>query len=139
MHRTLKQATAHPPAANLRAQQCAFDQFRREYNEERPHEALQMRPPADFYQPSCRMFPSRLREPDYSGEWNVRSIGPCGTMRWRNEKLFVGKVLAGQLIGLEPTSDGEWRLWYFDHPLGILDERKGVIRRLDRTHQEPPK
>lgn len=110
MHRTLKQATAHPPAANLRAQQRAFDRFRHEYNEERPHQALEMRPPADFYQPSCRTFPSRLSEPDYCGEWNVRSVGPCGTMRWKNQKLFVGKVLAGQLIGLQPVSDSECRL-----------------------------
>ena len=40
MHRTLKQETAEPPAANRRAQQRAFDRFRQEYNEQRPHEAL---------------------------------------------------------------------------------------------------
>lgn len=42
MHGTLKRETASPPAANRRAQQTAFDRFRREYNEERPHEALQI-------------------------------------------------------------------------------------------------
>jgi transposase InsO family protein len=45
MHRTLKQATAQPPAANMRAQQQAFDRFRQEYNWERPHAALQMKNP----------------------------------------------------------------------------------------------
>ncbi len=40
MHRTLKEQTTRPPAADRRGQQRRFDDFRREYNEERPHEAL---------------------------------------------------------------------------------------------------
>src|SRR5437660_2764349 len=47
MHRTLKQATAQPPARNLRWQQQAFDEFRQEYNYERPHEALELKKPAE--------------------------------------------------------------------------------------------
>src|SRR5229473_1257757 len=49
MHRTLKQETADPPAANRRKQQRALDRFRQEYNEVRPHEALGMRTPAEVY------------------------------------------------------------------------------------------
>src|SRR6478609_6729503 len=40
MHRTLKEST--PPRANRRAQQQSFDQFREEYNQVRPHQALGM-------------------------------------------------------------------------------------------------
>ena len=43
MHRTLAEETASPPAANRRAQQRAFDRFRRVYNEERPHQGLGIR------------------------------------------------------------------------------------------------
>ena len=131
MHRTLKQATARPPAANLRAQQRAFDRFLREYNEERPHQALEMKTPAELYRPSDREYPSRLREPEYCGEWEVRSVGPCGTMRWRNQKIFVGKVFSGAYIGLQPLDEGEWKVWFFEHPLGIFDERRGIIRKLN--------
>ena len=131
MHRSLKQATAQPPAVNLRRQQESFDRFRQEYNWERPHEALQMKTPAELYLPNGRSYPTRLAEPEYCGEWEVRSVGPCGTMRWRNEKPFVSKVLGGELIGLEPVDDGEWKLWFFGHPLGIFDERKGVVRKLN--------
>ena len=46
--RTLKEATGLPPRAHLGAQQKGFEAFRREYNEERPHEALGQRPPAVF-------------------------------------------------------------------------------------------
>jgi transposase InsO family protein len=95
MHRTLKEATARPPAANLRKQQIAFDEFREEYNHQRPHEALQWHTPADFYEPSCRTYPSRLREPEYPDEGEVRGVRACGRMRWWSSNIFIGKVFAG--------------------------------------------
>jgi putative transposase len=130
MHRSLKQATARPPAANLRKQQKVFDRFRQEYNWERPHQALNMSTPAELYVASSRPYPSRLGEPEYGGEWEVRSVGPCGTIRWHNVKLFAGKVLAGERIGWQPVDDGQWKLWFFDYPLGWFDERKGRIAKL---------
>ncbi len=57
MHRTLKAETTHPPRANLPSQQRRFNEFREEYNHERPHEALDQDTPASHYQPSPRSFP----------------------------------------------------------------------------------
>ncbi len=48
MHRTLKADTTRPPAANLRAQQGQFKHCREEFNDERPHEELDMRTPAAY-------------------------------------------------------------------------------------------
>ena len=69
MHRTLKQETASPPAMNRRAQQERFDQFRREYNEEGPHEALGQKPPGRYYRASTREYPERLRDIEYPVDW----------------------------------------------------------------------
>ena len=74
MHRTLKQATASPPAANRRRQQQRFDEFRREYNEQRPHEALGQVPPAVLYECSSRPFPVRLPAVEYPQSWQVRRV-----------------------------------------------------------------
>lgn len=130
MHRTLKQATAQPPAANLRSQQKAFDRFREEYNRERPHEALAMKTPAELYAPSCRSYPLHLAKPQYADDWEMRAIGPCGTMKWRGNKIFVTKVLTGHNIGLERLDADSWKLWFFGYPLGIFDERTQTIRKL---------
>ena len=46
MHSTLKAETARPPRSSFRAQQRCFEAFRREYNHERPHEALTYETPA---------------------------------------------------------------------------------------------
>jgi putative transposase len=130
MHRSLKQATAKPAAQNLRAQQHAFDEFRREYNEQRPHEALGMKTPADFYEPSQRRYPSRLREPQYGDDWQVRRVMECGRVRWWSEKLFVGKAFAGEYIGLEQFGEDRWKVWFYEHALGILDARRRKIEKL---------
>jgi len=74
MHRTLKQETAQPAAANRRAQQRAFDGFREEYNEQRPHEALGMQTPALLYEPSPRAYPARVPEPEYPASMLVRAV-----------------------------------------------------------------
>lgn len=131
MHRTLKQATARPPAANRRAQQKAFDCFREEYNRQRPHEALAMQTPADLYVGSSRSYPQHLRQPEYNDAWQVRHVRECGRIRWGGAAVFVSKVLAGERIGFEPVEDGHWRLWFFDYPIGVFDERQAIVRKLN--------
>ena len=60
MHRTLKDETTRPAAASLAAQQRKFNVFREEFNQERPHEALDQQTPASLYRASNREMPSRL-------------------------------------------------------------------------------
>lgn len=121
MHRTLKQETASPPAANRRRQQERFDRFRREYNEERPHEALAQKTPASCYQPSTRAYPGRLREVEYPAHWEVRRVAPGGQIRWRANYVFVAHALAGEPVGLEQIDDDRWRVWFSFYEIGMLD------------------
>ena len=126
MHRTLKQETASPPAATLRAQQRAFDRFRREYNEERPHQGLGLKTPGECYCPSPRPYPSRIEEPQYPQESALRRVVD-GVIRWRRHKVFVGKGLNGERVGLEEIGEGLWRVWFSFYELGRLDERQGRL------------
>ena len=102
MHRTLKQETASPPAANTRAQQRAFHRFRREYNEERPHEALGMQTPSAVYTRSPRFYPALVREPEYGSAMRVRRVGLRGNFSWKHQHVFVSETLIGEPIGLLP-------------------------------------
>jgi putative transposase len=129
MHRTLKQETASPPASNRRAQQERFDRFRREYNEERPHEALGQQTPASYYQPSSRSYPERLRPIEYPADWQKRRVSDGGQMRWLGESVFVAHALEGEFVGLEPVADDQWRVWFSFYQVGVLDSRKLKIRR----------
>ena len=132
MHRTLKQATASPPAANRRRQQQRFDEFRREYNEERPHEALGQVPPAQLYVCSWRACPARVPEVGYPGSWQVRRVFEGGQIRWRHVKIFVSNALVGEPVGLEQIDERYWRVWFASYEVGVLDEAQDVIYRPDR-------
>jgi hypothetical protein len=120
MHRTLKQHTASPPAANLREQQRRFQQFRCEYNQLRPHQALGQRVPASLYQPSTRYYPSRLREVEYGESLVLRRV-QSGEFCWKVDRVFLSRVLDGETIGLEAIDERYWRVWFSFYELGIFD------------------
>jgi transposase InsO family protein len=54
MHRTLKSDALNPIARHLKEQQKAFDIFRHDYNNDRPHESLNDQMPSDYYKKSNR-------------------------------------------------------------------------------------
>lgn len=127
MHRTLKQETTRPPAADLAAQQRRFDRFRWEFNHERPHEALADRTPEEFYRPSPRSYPRRLEEVSYPEHFERRRINQVGQFRWKSRRPFLGSVLTGETIGLEEIDDGVWALYFSHHLLAHWDEQVGQL------------
>jgi len=124
MHRTLAEETAQPAAANRRAQQRAFDRFRREYNEERPHEALGMQTPAAVYGCSQRTYPERVPEPDYESGMLVRRVYPHGQFFWQGRDVFLTKALAGETIGLEALDERYWCVHFGRFPIAWFDSQE---------------
>ena len=133
MHRTLKEYTLNPPKQTVREQQHAFDEFRKEYNFERPHEALGQKPPADFYEHSQIEFPSKLPDlPPYPTHWETRKVCSKGLTRLHGQKFYISRVVSGQWIGFEPIDDGLWKIHFTEIPLALFDERKGKIGKLPK-------
>ena len=124
MHRTLKQEAAQPPAANRRKQQRALDGFRQEYNQVRPHEALQMRTPAEVYEPSERTFPAYLRELTYPEDMQVRSVRRRGHFRWKKHEVFLTEVLWGERVGLLPVDDRWFTIYFAQYPIARFDSQE---------------
>jgi len=133
MHLTLKQETASPPASSLAEQQACFEQFRRTFNGERPHEALRFRTPASLYCPSPRSYPCALREPAYPADCAVRRVRSNGEIRWAGDLIFVSEVLIGEPVAVEETEAGDWRVRFANVELGYIDLPR---RRL--TRKPPP-
>lgn len=128
MHRTLKAETTRPPDWDLPGQQARFDGFRREFNAERPHEALAQRTPGSLYTPAARSLPGRLPEPEYSGHLSVRRVGPRGSISFAARPLFLSEVLAGEQVGLEEVDDGVWSVFFYGLLLGRFHERDWQVR-----------
>lgn len=123
LHKTLKAEATKPPAATAAAQQRAFERFRREYNEERPHEALANATPAEHYAASPRAYPKRLLEPEYPGHYEVRYVSRNGGVRWHNRWVNVSHVLAEEYVAFEETADGVWSVYFGPVLLGRFEER----------------
>jgi hypothetical protein len=64
--------------SNHRGQQWKFDDFRREYNVEPPHEALHDETPALIWVPSPRPYPICILPPEYPGHFEVRRVSNAG-------------------------------------------------------------
>ena len=127
MHRTLKAETTRPPAAALPSQQARFDTFRREFNEQRPHEALDQNTPSTVYQPSARTMPAKIPPLEYPDRFEVRYVSANGGIRWNNSWVNVSTVCIGEYVGLEEIEDGVWNIYFGTLRLGRLLERKMKI------------
>ena len=122
-HRTLKEEATKPPRADLASQQRRFDEFRREYNEERPHESLEDRPPGRIYALSMRPFPATLRGPEYDAETIVRRADDAGRISWKGTLLRLTRCLENEPVGLREIDDGRWEVRYGPVVLGVIDAR----------------
>lgn len=120
MHKTLKADATRPPSKSLTEQQLRFDRFRREYNDERPHESLGQETPASRYSPSARVFPSRLPELVYPAHFEVRVVSGSGAINFRARKFQVTTALTNQELGLEETDDDLWTVSFGPLVLGTL-------------------
>jgi transposase InsO family protein len=121
MHRTLKAETARPPAATPAAQQARFDRWRREFNHERPHEALGFRCPAERYVPSGRRYTTHPPAPVYPPHFAVRCVKRQGVIKWGNRRCYIGEALRGRVVGLVEVGDAEYDVYFGDLLLGRLD------------------
>jgi putative transposase len=128
MHRTLKAEATRPPSGNLQAQQIRFNRFRHEYNDDRPHEALNQETPASLYRSSGRALPRQLAPLEYPGHYEVRLVSRNSGIRWKKRWVCVTHTLAGEYVGLEEVGDGLWDVYFGPLKLGRMDER---LRRIE--------
>lgn len=132
MHLTLKQQTARPASANFLQQQERFDLFQAEFNCERPHEALAMKTPADFYSRSERAYPRELPEPTYPLHDLSALVYTSGSVALGRQFRFnLSAALAGQRIGLREEDEDLWRVSFMNLDLGFYDHKERQFRTVD--------
>lgn len=119
-HLTLQLETARPPSSTMRAQQRRFDAFQREYNEQRPHEALQQRAPAAVYVASSRPFPNRILEPEYPCWYEVLTPRSWGHVTFRGSQYFISSALYGERVGFVEVEEGCFEVFFRNVLLGRI-------------------
>lgn len=102
--------------------QGCFDQWRHEYNLERPHEALGMKTPAECYQPSDRSFPESLGAIEYGPGDIVRKVQWKGEIHYRNRTFLIGRAFHGYPVALRATKEeGVWDVYFCHQRITQID------------------
>ena len=101
-HRTLKQSVKHwgkPPT--LGGWNDLLHEFREEYNQVRPHEALDMAVPANHYVPSGKAYNPHPAEWEYPKGSVVKHLNTQGCLYHHYRRYFVCEALAGERVRVE--------------------------------------
>lgn len=122
MHRTMKAECCQPGSANRWAQQQRFDRWRRVFNDERPHEGIGMRTPAQVYQPSARRLDERIKPALYEAGVETKRVNKAGFISLNGNNCFVGESLIGVDVAVEESPEtGLLAIRYANVKLGWLD------------------
>lgn len=128
-HRIYKAEAAAPAARSFRAQQIRTEQWRRQYNEQRPHEGLGMRLPTEVYRRSRRKLPGSLPAWRYKRGWESRRVKGKGMISFQGRGRFIGEAFEGERVGLTRLRAGVWGVYFGPHQIGELwdcDETAGI-------------
>lgn len=130
MHLTLKKEATRPPGMNSLQQQARFDAFLREFNSERPHEAIAMKCPAELYAASPRSYDG-LPELEYPCHDRDILVTACGRICMHRKKINISTVLAGQKLGIKEVDDGIWLVSFMHYDLGYIDLEQRTLQTID--------
>jgi hypothetical protein len=130
MHLTLKKEATRPAGANILQQQAKFDDFIVEFNQERPHEALAMKCPAELYTASPWPY-TGIPEPDYPVHDRTVMVTSCGRLCLYRKKINLSLSLAGQAVGVKEVDSGIWLVSFMDYDLGYIDLEEKTLQPLD--------
>lgn len=129
MHRTLNAGIKLNLKQSLDQQQQWFEHFRKEFNEERPHQALGLKPPKSCYKKSERSYPWIIPEMEYPNGYEIRKVRTRGEIKCFGKTYYVSELLHGEPLGLE-LIDEERAIVYFGRlKLGLIDSKLAKITR----------
>lgn len=101
-HATIEAAVRHRGAPERVADWGRWlEEFRIEYNEVRPHEALGMATPSTRWRPSRRRYQATMAEWTYPPQAELRRLNEAGCLALDGRHWFVCEALAGEQVALE--------------------------------------
>ena len=130
MHLTLKKEATKPAAANVLQQQARFDVFIDRFNHERPHQALDMKVPADVYDRSPRIYRG-LGELTYPFHDTTITVTTCGRICFKGRKVNLSHAFAGQNVGVTQVGDRIWLVSFMQYDLGYFDNETCRLEPID--------
>src|SRR5262245_30311681 len=126
MHLTLKKEATKPAAKNFLQQQAKFDQFIDCYNQERPHQALGMKYPAEIYRRSPRPY-AGVGELEYPFHDRTITVTDCARICIGRRKINLSRAFADQTVGIREVAEKIWLVSFMSYDLGFFDHETGRV------------
>jgi len=137
-HGCYQQEVVAAGAAHRQAMQRRSTRWLARYNQERPHEALGGRVPAQVYRAARRGYPKRLPSLRYPRSWQTRQVRNRGHLKWQGRLRFVGRAFVGQAVGLKPVASDCWEVYLGRQLIGKLHAHDGAGLRPARWQRQKP-
>lgn len=108
--------------------------WRTKYNEIRPHEAINMRCPADVYVPSERKYPEKIHPYEYSGLHRLLKVNYKGYLRFDSKVFYLSETMAGTILELREDETENVSLCYRNYKIAEinLETEQLINRRISR-------
>ena len=120
---------------DLRSQARIFAHYRKQFNQQRPHEALAMKTPDSVWSPSVRSYPGRVPEMEYEVGYQQRRVNQQGCFPWNGVRVPLSPVLAGEVVGLMEIDDDVYEVCFGPVSLGLLDGRSRTFVRAEAAQK----
>jgi len=124
-------------AGRIGRDQAAFDLWRHEFNQVRPHESLDMRTPAEVYKDSQRSYDGTPDDLDY-GAMTTRKVSSNGLIRVGGIHIAISTALRGWSVGLCPIDENTTQVWFGNLLLGHLDPKTAAFQAAHGQPERPP-
>jgi len=121
MHRDIRNEVQGVAQGDLKHHEALLEVWRQEFNNERPHEALNMKTPAEVYKKSSRKYNGTPDKIDYPGNFLERKVNATGKIRIHNQVIFITTSLSGWTVGLEPNSPDEMDVHFANLNIGNIN------------------
>lgn len=121
------------------AQEC-FDEYRKFYNEKRPHHALKLDTPQAHYHPSERQMPERIKAWEYGSEYQLCKVKETGYFSYGGQVYFLSEGFRGKTIAVrESHLSGQITLVFRQFRIGRIDVENRVYttKKIYRLEGDP--
>lgn len=121
MHRDLKEEVQVRFKGDFKLYQAELDVWRKEFNDIRPHEALNMKTPSDIYVKSKRKYYDDEPQIEYPNDYQIRKVNKVGKIRLYSDYYFITSALCGYHVGLKVANSDKFDVYFSNLMLGTLN------------------
>lgn len=121
MHLDMAKDLEATPARNISQQQLIAESWREEFNNIRPHAALNDRTPSEVYKRSRTKYNSAEHLLEYSSDKIVRFVNNQGQFKFAGKRIFISKAFGSENIGLEFTDNNMVNIYFANACVGFSD------------------